>query len=214
MKTINYFKMLMVVVAVFVVSLVATTDIKAQTTYKPYFGNVDWQFNAPFGNDFTNRASGWGANLEGGLFVTTKVGLGLFVSYSTNHKSLPMETLHPTATSTLTAKQSRSLFQIPFGVDVRYRFYERSRVCDPYVGLKIGTSYVQLSSYMSTFRVYDDCWGFYMSPEIGTNLWLNSEKSFGFNMSAYYSFSTNKARVLDGHVNQVNNMGVRVGVAF
>ena len=47
MKTINYFKMLMVVVAVFVVSLVATTDIKAQTTYKPYFGNVDWQFNAP-----------------------------------------------------------------------------------------------------------------------------------------------------------------------
>jgi hypothetical protein len=68
MKTINYFKMLMVVVAVFVVSLVATTDIKAQTTYKPYFGNVDWQFNAPFGNDFTNRASGWGANLEGGLF--------------------------------------------------------------------------------------------------------------------------------------------------
>ena len=92
MKTINYFKMLMVVVAVFVVSLVATTDIKAQTTYKPYFGNVDWQFNAPFGNDFTNRASGWGANLEGGLFVTTKVGLGLFVSYSTNHKSLPMET--------------------------------------------------------------------------------------------------------------------------
>jgi hypothetical protein len=67
---------------------------------------------------------------------------------------------------------------------------------------------------MSTFRVYDDCWGFYMSPEIGTNLWLNSEKSFGFNMSAYYSFSTNKAKVLDGHVNQVNNMGVRVGVAF
>ena len=213
MKTINYFKMLMVVVAVFVVSLVATTDIKAQTTYKPYFGNVDWQFNAPFGNDFTNRASGWGANLEGGLFVTTKVGLGLFVSYSTNHKSLQMETLHPTATSTLTAKQSRSLFQIPFGVDVRYRFYERSRVCDPYVGLKIGTSYVQLSSYMSTFRVYDDCWGFYMSPEIGVR-WYPWANGMGLHAAAYYSFSTNKGTVMGQSMETPGNFGFRVGLAF
>lgn len=214
MKTFNYFKTFTVLMVLLIISLITTSETKAQQVYKPYFGNVDWQFNAPFSNDFTNRASGWGANFEGGYFVTSKIGLGLFVSYSSNHKSIPTETLHPTSTSALTAKQERSLFQVPFGINMRYRMKSTSNICDPYVGLKLGTSYVQLSSYMSSFRVYDDSWGFYMSPEVGTNLWLNGEKSFGFNMSVYYSFSTNKAHVLDGNVNQLNNVGVRVGIAF
>lgn len=214
MKTYNYLKSFVFAIAIAAISLLYSGNANAQHTYKPYFGNIDWQFNAPFNNDFTNRASGWGANFEGGIYVTPKIGLGLFVSYSSNHKNIPTKTLHPTTTSALTAEQERSLFQVPFGLDARYRFYTMSKVCDPYIGLKLGTSYTQLSSYMSTFRVYDDSWGFYLSPEIGTNLWLSSEKTFGFNMSLYYSFSTNSARVLDGHINQLNNMGFRVGIAF
>lgn len=214
MKTFKYFKSLAIAVAFVAISLAFSDNANAQKAYKPYFGNVDWQFNAPFNNDFTNRASGWGASFEGGIYVTPKIGLGLFVSYSSNHKEIPTKTLHPNASSALTAEQERSLFQVPFGINARYRFYSNSDVCDPYIGMKIGTSYTQLSSYMSTFRVYDDSWGFYMSPEIGTNLWLSSEKTFGFNMSLYYSFSTNSSRVLDGHINQLNNMGFRVGIAF
>jgi hypothetical protein len=214
MKTFKYLKSLAIAVAFVAISLAFSDNANAQKAYKPYFGNVDWQFNAPFNNDFTNRASGWGASFEGGIYVTPKIGLGLFVSYSSNHKEIPTKTLYPNASSALTAEQERSLFQVPFGINARYRFYSNSDVCDPYIGMKLGTSYTQLSSYMSTFRVYDDSWGFYMSPEIGTNLWLSSEKTFGFNMSLYYSFSTNSSRVLDGHINQLNNMGFRVGIAF
>lgn len=213
MKTFNKFKKILLASAFITASIITSISINAQD-YKPYFGNANWQFNAPISNSFTNRASGWGANLEGGYYIMPKIGLGAFVSYSTNHKYIPTETLMPKANSALTTNQQRSLFQIPFGINVRYRINPDNTMLDPYVAIKLGTEYAQLSSYISTYQLSDDSWGFYMSPEIGTNIWLSEDKNFGFNASLYYSFSTNKGHVLDGHVNQLNNIGFRLGVAF
>lgn len=207
-------KIKLLVAAMAVTAMLLPATMKAQQSYKPYFANADWQFNVPLGNDFTNRASGWGASFEGGYFVTPKIGVGAFLSYSTNHKNLPTETITPSSTSILTTNQQRSLFQLPFGVNLRYRFIPQSGILDPYAGLKLGAEYTQLSSYISTYRITDDSWGFYLSPEVGTNIWLSEEKTFGFNVSLYYNFATNKGRVLDGHVNQLNNIGFRLGVAF
>jgi outer membrane protein W len=212
MKTFKYLKSLAIAVAFVAISLAFSDNANAQKAYKPYFGNVDWQFNAPFNNDFTNRASGWGASFEGGIYVTPKIGLGLFVSYSSNHKEIPTKTLYPNASSALTAEQERSLFQVPFGINARYRFYSNSDVCDPYIGMKLGTSYTQLSSYMSTFRVYDDSWGFYMSPEIGFTYFPFERTDFGFQFAVYYSFCTNRNESYD--IKGINNLGFKLGIAF
>lgn len=214
MKTIRNFKFTILSAAFAAIGLFIPFASQAQQEYKPYFGNVDWQFNAPISNDFTNRASGWGANIEGGYFLTPKIGVGAFISYSSNHKYVPTKTLAVSETATLTTKQQRSLFQLPFGLNLRYRFMPTAGMFDPYAALKLGAEYSQMSSYISTYQVYDRSWGFYMSPEIGTNIWLNEEKLFGFNVSLYYSFATNKGHVLDGHANQLNNIGFRIGVAF
>lgn len=214
MKTIKNFRIKVLSATLFAISALIPLASKAQQDYKPYFANADWQFNAPISNEFTNRASGWGANFEGGYFVTPKVGIGAFLAYSSNHKYIPTETLMPAVNSALTTNQQRSLFQLPFGLNVRYRFISDSGIFDPYAALKLGAQYTQISSYISTYSVYDRNWGFYMSPEIGTNIWLNAEKTFGFNMSLYYSFATNKGHILDGHINQLNNIGFRIGVAF
>lgn len=213
MKAFNSFKKILIASA-FITACVTTSLSTNAQEYKPYFGNVNWQFNAPISNSFTNRASGWGVNLDGGYYLTPKIGLGGFVSYSTNHKYIPTETLMPKANSALTTNQQRSLFQIPFGVNVRYRINPNNTMLDPYVALKLGTEYAQLSSYISTYQLSDDSWGFYMSPEVGTNIWFSEDKNFGVNASVYYSFSTNKGHVLDGHVNQLNNIGFRLGVSF
>lgn len=214
MKTIKNIKVKVLSAAIIAISAIIPITSNAQQDYKQYFGNIDWQFNAPIGNDFTNRASGWGASFEGGYYLTPKVGLGAFISYSTNHKYLPTRTLPIKANSALTTNQQRSLFQLPFGMNIRYRFNPESVLIDPYAALKLGAEYTQFSSNISTYQIYDRNWGFYMSPEIGTNIWLNAEKSFGFNLSLYYSFATNKGHVLDGHANQLNNIGFRLGVAF
>lgn len=215
MKTLKDIKLLVLSIAVISVAFIAPCEAQAQRPdFKPYYANANWQFNAPFNNDFTNRASGWGANFEGGMFFTPRVGVGLFLSYSTNHKYIPSKTLVTSGNSALTTNQERSMFQLPFGVAARLRFMPSNRIFDPYVSLKLGAEYVQLSSYISTYNIYDRNWGFYLSPEIGTNIWLSDQKNVGFNASVYYSFATNKGKVLDGDINQLNNVGFRVGLAF
>ena len=214
MKTLSKFKTIILSAAIAVIGISFPFTSQAQEGFKPYFGNVDWQFNAPIGNSFTNRASGWGANIEGGYFITPHIGIGAFMSYSSNHKYIPTKTLVISETSALTTKQQRSLFQLPFGLNLRYRFMPFSNILDPYAGFKLGVEYTQMSSYISTYQLYDRGWGFYMSPEIGTNIWMSEEKTFGFNVSLYYSFATNKGHVLNGHANQLNNMGFRLGVSF
>ena len=82
MKTIKHIS-LWVVVATCMVAV--STRGNAQAVSSTYF-NVDWQFNAPVGNSYADKASGWGMNFEGGYYVMPKMAIGAFISYHTNNK--------------------------------------------------------------------------------------------------------------------------------
>ena len=47
------------------------------------FANIDWQFNIPLSNGFSDKASGWGMNIEGGYYFENNIGIGLFFALST-----------------------------------------------------------------------------------------------------------------------------------
>ena len=66
MKTIKHIS-LWAVVATCMVAV--STRGNAQAVSSTYF-NVDWQFNAPVGNSYADKASGWGMNFEGGYYFT------------------------------------------------------------------------------------------------------------------------------------------------
>ena len=208
MKTINNIKLKLI--ALLAICLLIPAMGSAQE--KIYYANGDWQFNVPIHNGFEKKASGWGMNFEGGYYVTHNIGVGLFLAYSTNHKYIPTETF-TTGSSALTTNQQHSLFQLPFGVGVRYRVANEG-MFEPYIGLKLGANYAQMSSYFSTYKVYDRNWGFYMSPEVGTNIWFTPNKTIGLNVAMYYSFATNKGTVMASDINNLNNFGFRVGLAF
>ena len=199
-------------IAALFVLLALPTNGQAQVVDKMYL-NADWQVNIPLGNDFASGASGWGANFEGGYYATPQLGIGLFVAYSTNNERIGKESLMLEDGSTITAEQQHSVFQLPFGAALRYRFMPENQFI-PYVGLKLGANYAQMSTYMNTFKVYDNTWGFYMSPEIGANMFLTADKKFGIHVAAYYSYGSNDGRVLTYNINSLNNFGIRLGVCF
>lgn len=176
-----------------------------------YF-NVDWQFNAPVGNDFAKKASGWGMNFDLGKYITPNIGVGVFLAFSTNHKYVPTETLI-SGTSSLTTNQQRSLYQLPFGVGARYRFVSEG-IVNPYLGLKLGANYAKMTSYFSAFEARDKTWGFYLSPEIGTDIRFGANQKIGAHIALYYSFATNSGHVLNGSINNLNNIGFRLGISF
>ena len=183
---------------------------KAQISLDSYY-NVDWQFNIPAGNKFSDVASGWGMNFEGGYYVATNVAVGAFISFHTNNEYFSRQIIHLSETLALNTDQQHQMFTMPFGALVRYRFIESD--FQPYVALKLGTCYSQFNDYYYIFMKGQDRWGFMLSPEAGFNYypWPNS---VGFHFAIYYNYSTNKHDIMTYSQNGLNNFGFRVGLAF
>ena len=175
--------------------------------------NVDWQFNAPVGNEYANVASGWGMNFEGGYYIIPKMSLGLFVSYHTNNKYIGEQVLRLSDTESLYTDQQHSIYQVPFGITSRWRFKE-DRMFEPYIGVKLGAMYTRMESDTQVYTYYQDRWGFNVQPEIGFSLFPMPVNRIGFHMAIYYSYATNKSHVLTYNINGYNNIGFRLGLSF
>ena len=175
--------------------------------------NVDWQFNAPVGNEYANVASGWGMNFEGGYYIIPKMSLGLFVSYHTNNKYIGEQVLQLSSTESLYTDQQHSIYQVPFGITSRWRFIE-DRMFEPYIGVKLGAMYTRMESDTQVYTYYQDRWGFNVQPEIGFSLFPMPVNRIGFHMAIYYSYATNKSHVLTYNINGYNNIGFRLGLSF
>lgn len=185
------------------------TQSKAQVSLNSYF-NVDWQFNIPLGNDFSNDASGWGMNFEGGYYVMQDLAVGGFLSFHTNNEYFPRQTIKLSETLSMSSRQQHQMFTLPFGALVRYRFIESD--FQPYVGMKLGMCYAEFNNYYYIFEKSQDKWGFFMSPEVGFNYypWANG---IGFHMALYYSFATNKCNIMSYEQSILNNFGFKIGRA-
>ncbi len=187
----------------------AAGEASAQMGKKNYI-NGGWQFNGTVGNDFVETGQGYGAFIEGGYYLTPELAVGAFASFSTNNDYIPKDTYTFDDKSALTTDLDRSIYQVPFGATLRYRIM-RSTI-QPYVEAKVGAEYSTQSIYMSTFINRHENWGFYISPEIGLTLFPFHKTDLGFQIAAYYSYSTNNNKAYD--INGLNNLGFKVGIAF
>lgn len=196
--------------AIVLMAAIYPSESKAQASLNSYF-NVDWQFNIPLGNNFSNGASGWGMNFEGGYYITQDVAIGAFINFHTNNEYFPRQTISLSETLSMSSRQQHQMFTLPFGISARYRFIESD--FQPYVGMKLGMCYSEFNNYYYIFKKSQDRWGFYMSPEVGFNYypWANG---IGFHMALYYSFATNKCNIMSYKQSTLNNIGFRLGIAF
>jgi hypothetical protein len=196
--------------AILLLAAVCPSATKAQVSLNSYF-NVDWQFNIPLGNSFSNGASGWGMNFEGGYYLTQDFSIGAFLNFHTNNEYFSRRTISLSETLSMSSRQQHQMFTLPFGVAMRYRIMEAD--FQPYVGMKLGMCYSEFNNYYYIFEKSQDRWGFYMSPEVGFNYypWANG---VGFHMAIYYSFATNKCNIMSYKQSTLNNIGFRLGVAF
>ena len=136
--------------------------------------------------------------------------VGGFASFNTNNQYFPKQTYVFDDKSALTTDLNKSIYQVPFGTSVRYRF-SRS-MFQPYIEAKLGTEYSTQSTYMSTFVSRDSNWGFYVSPEVGVTVYPFNKDDFGFQLAAYYSYSTNESNKYS--MKGINNLGFKLGIAF
>ncbi|MBR3609601.1 MAG: porin family protein [Bacteroidales bacterium] len=209
MKIINK----IIISALLLVSMLfVSPTAKAQITDNGYL-DIDWQFNIPINTNFADKAAGWGMSLDGGYYLTDNIGIGAFMTYSTNNQYIERQTLMLNETSALTTDQQHSIFQLPFGVSVRYRFIPDA-IVKPYLAVKLGPEFSKVSSYYNSFTSRDKSWGFYVCPEVGTTIYFTSSQTVGLHVALYYSYATNKSDVLIYSVKGLNNAGFRLGLSF
>lgn len=177
---------------------------------KRYYINGGWQFNGTVANGFAESAQGYGAFAEGGYYVTPMLAVGGFASFNTNNEYVPKKTYVFDSGEALTTDLDRSIYQLPFGATLRYRFSRK--IFQPYVEAKLGAEYSMQSTYMANFVNRQDNWGFYVSPEIGFAVFPFHKADVGFQFAAYYSYSTNRNDVYG--INGLNNVGFKLGLAF
>lgn len=209
MKTFKYISRILAIAAVAVAFAVPS---HAQLSDNMY-ANVDWNFNVPLDNSFANKASGWGMNFEAGYYLIGNMGVGAFLAYSSNHKYVAAQKIAVSSTGTLYTDQQHTVFQLPFGVTARYQFC-RGSAFQPYIAGKLGAQYAKYSSNFNVFQDNQKTWGFYISPEIGLNIfpWAYGP---GLHIAIYYSYATNKVdKVFNYHEKDLNNFGFRLGLAF
>lgn len=199
------------ILAVVAMAIVFAMPSRAQTS-DAFYSNIDWQFNFPISNSFADKASGWGMNFEGGYYLTENFAIGGFLAYHSNHKYIPRQTISMSDNSSLNTDQQHTLFQLPFGVTGRYTF-NRGGLFQPYISVKAGPQYAKLKTTFNAFANVDNTWGFYVSPEIGMNIfpWVYRP---GIHVAAYYSYATNKGSVLTYSEDGMSNFGLRLGIAF
>ena len=189
--------------------MLATIDADAQMGTRTYV-NGGWQFNGTISNNVAESAQGYGAYIESGFYLTPMLAIGGFASFNSNDQYYPSQTYTFADQSALTTDLYKSIYQVPFGSTVRLRFVRT--MFQPYVEAKIGTEYSSQNTYMSTFVSRDDNWGFYISPEVGMTVYPFQNEDFGFQLAAYYSYSTNKSTAYN--LKGINNLGFKLGIAF
>lgn len=199
--------------------LMGTTAVKAQDeVMENLHFNIDWQMNAPVSTDFANKISGWGMNFEANYSLTPYWAVGGFINFHTNHRYEDTKTMQLPGSQTeyVTTDQQQSAYQLPFGVNVRYNFVpEGIGHIRPYIGVKTGAMYAKNTTYLNSEGYYDNPWGYYVSPEIGLNIYPSSTGRFGFHLAGYFSYATNQSKLYLGeNLDGQKNVGFRVGITF
>ena len=192
-----------------VVAMLAAVSMDAQVGRR-YYVDAGWQFNGAFSNGFSKNASGWGGYIEGGYYFLPRVAAGVFANFNTNNEYFPKRTYDAGNGTAVTTDMYHSLYQIPFGATLRYRFLWKK--VQPYVEAKIGANYAREYQLYSIYGAYDSQWGFYASPEIGVTFHPFNKSNIGLQIAGYYSYATNRSRAFG--IDGLNNAGFKLGISF
>lgn len=198
-------KTILVTMAVILTAICAHAQVGRR-----YYVDAGWQFNGTVSNVFSDNASGWGAYLEGGYYFLPRVAAGVFASFNTNNEYFPKRTYDAGNGTAVTTDMYHSLYQVPFGATLRYRFAWKK--IQPYAEAKLGANYAREYELYSTFGAADSQWGFYVSPEIGVVIHPFNKSNLGLQLSAYYSYATNRSEAFG--INGLNNAGFKLGISF
>ena len=132
--------------------------------------NFTYNMGFPMGqtNDFLSKASFRGFMVEGRGFVTNNLAIGGAGGWQVFYKNFGWVTEDINETSTIHGYQRKTINAVPLMATAHYYFFPGN--IQPYIGLGLGTYYIESRNYMGIYYVQDRAWHFGLAPEAGLTI--------------------------------------------
>ncbi len=165
--------------------------------------NFNWDIAFPMGStsDFIGKPSFRGFAIEGRGYVTDKLLVGGRGAWNTFYENNGWVTEDITETATIHGYQRKYMNVVPLMLTGHYEFGYGAVL--PYIGIGIGTYYIEARDYLGIYYVQDKAWHFGVYPEIGAVFPFGSSNT-AFNINAKYNYA---AKTRDSVVQSWNSVG-------
>ena len=171
---------------------------------------ISWDINVPLSNDFISKTSVNGARAEYRYFAKRNVSVGVSLGWNTLEEYIPGAVYTDSDGSSIYTDMVRQMKQLPMLAHANY-YLSSSESIKPYIGIGLGTNYLNSVSYFNIFQHEDPTWGFMARPEMGIEYIYNN--GFGVYANAAYNYSTNSSDIYTS-VDGVQGISFGIGVLW
>ncbi|MCF6170326.1 MAG: hypothetical protein L3J66_05035 [Bacteroidales bacterium] len=150
--------------------------------------NFDWDMGFALGStkDFIDQPSFRGFSIEGRGFVTDNMTIGGQAGWQTFYQSFGWVTEELGETGKIYGYKRRYLNFIPIMASWDYYFMPGNIM--PYVGLGLGTYYIESRNFMGIYYLEGRDWHFGLAPEVGVAIPFGSGTT-GVNINFKYNWA-------------------------
>jgi len=188
---------------------VFTIFIFSKNTYSQQPGYWSFQYAMGFGTgdlgEYISAPSFRGGLIEYRKAIKDNVLAGVDFGWNIFYEKKDADT-YTSGTEALSGVQYRTQNAIPILVSAEY-FLSTENPLKPYVGLGIGTMYLERSTDMGQWRIKENPWSFAIKPELGFLYEMSFSTSFKLAAKYYNGFKT-------GQLENQGYFSISAGLAF
>jgi opacity protein-like surface antigen len=169
---------------------------------------VAWDVNVPISNNFTNKTSLDGFQLDYRKMIKNNFSIGIELNWSGYDQYYPRKT-YQIPSGAITTDFYSYMYTFPTAITVHHYFHVNSRIF-PYAGIGLGATYADMKLYYNTYATTNYNWGFLVRPELGAIFKFSDYSGWGILLGARYNYSTNKES--EFRVNGIQSVGFQLGI--
>jgi opacity protein-like surface antigen len=165
-------------------------------------------------NKWVGNASPAGFDWGGRYFIKKGLAAGFNISWQRVSQIYSDQTYTiPDKGIAITAENYRFTWMIPFQAVVAYHFIT-DKMISPYIGLGIGSDYMEHHLLIQEYDIYNTRWDFSLTPEIGALVKFGYYSGWGAVVAFNYKWTTNQIEVYNDRTSKnLQMLNLKVGLA-
>ena len=169
---------------------------------------ISYPISFPMGDlkDYIGATSFRGISLEFNKRQKPNLDIGLEASWHTFYERQDSKP-YTSETATITGVQYRYTNAVPLLAQAKWLKATSNKKTLPYLGLGIGTTYVERATDFGLYRLTNDAWQFCLRPEIGVQVQAGYGASFMLGVKYYANFA-------GGDLDAQSYLSINIGFVF